>query len=174
VTRLPSPTLYNAIIHHRPPVQRAMSLHNSKPRIPIPAVMSHNVVPVNTSPLRESSNSFSNAASLNKPPCALSLRTRHAPHLPSLMLLVNSVSSSDRTRNNSPKLCSKPYDQITHLDAHDSPSLCDAPNGVSTFSNQFFNTTVQLDAGVRVLSVQIHISSNPVTKARELHLCHPS
>ncbi|EOA81057.1 uncharacterized protein SETTUDRAFT_158015 [Exserohilum turcica Et28A] len=40
--------------------------------------------------------------------------------------------------------------------------------------NQFFNTTVQLDAGVRLLSAQIHVASNSETNARELHLCHSS
>jgi hypothetical protein len=65
-----------------------------------------------------------------------------------------------------PKLCSKSYDQITHLGAHDSPFLRNASTGFSTLGNQFFNRTVQLDAGVRLLSAQIHIASNAVTKER--------
>ncbi|KAF1836786.1 hypothetical protein BDW02DRAFT_566712 [Decorospora gaudefroyi] len=61
-----------------------------------------------------------------------------------------------------------------HLGAHNSPFLRDESTGFSSFGNHFFNTTVQLDAGVRVLSAQIHVVSNPETKARELHLCHSS
>jgi hypothetical protein len=90
------------------------------------------------------------------------------------MLLVSSMSAAERACNNSPKLCSKPYDQITHLGAHDSPFLRDSSTGFSTFGNQFFNTTVQLDAGVRLLSAQVHVASNTETKARELHLCNSS
>jgi hypothetical protein len=91
-----------------------------------------------------------------------------------LMLLVSSVSAAERACNNSPKLCSKPYDQITHLGAHDSPFLRDSSTGFSTFGNQFFNTTVQLDASVRLLSAQVHVAWNTKTKARKLHLCHSS
>lgn len=81
---------------------------------------------------------------------------------------------ADRACNNSPLLCSASYDQITHLGAHDSPFLRDASTGFSSFGNQFFNTTVQLDAGIRLLSAQIHVASNPETNTRELHLCHSS
>jgi hypothetical protein len=91
-----------------------------------------------------------------------------------LALLASLISYSERACNNSPKLCSKSYDQITHLGAHDSPFLRDEKNGFSTFGNQFFNTTVQRDAGVRLLSAQVHVSSQPEMKAHQLHLCHSS
>lgn len=81
---------------------------------------------------------------------------------------------AERACNNAPELCSTPYDQITHLGAHDSPFLRDVSTGFSSFGNQFFNTTVQLDAGIRLLSAQIHVASNSETKIRELHLCHTS
>lgn len=82
--------------------------------------------------------------------------------------------AAERACNNAPELCSTPYDQITHLGAHDSPFLRDSSTGFSSFGNQFFNSTVQLDAGVRLLSAQVHVAANATTQARELHLCHTS
>ncbi|ETI28625.1 hypothetical protein G647_01076 [Cladophialophora carrionii CBS 160.54] len=70
--------------------------------------------------------------------------------------------------NNSPSLCSKTYDSIVHLGAHDSPFLRDASTGFSTSGNQYYNSTVQLSAGVRLLSAQVHQSNG------EYHLCHSS
>ncbi|PGH02507.1 hypothetical protein AJ79_07620 [Helicocarpus griseus UAMH5409] len=70
--------------------------------------------------------------------------------------------------NNSPTLCSKTYDQISHLGAHNSPFLRDASTGFSSSGNQFYNTTVQLDSGVRLLSAQMHEHEG------EQHLCHTS
>lgn len=77
-----------------------------------------------------------------------------------------------RVCNNAAELCSRPYDTIVHLGAHDSPYIRDANSSYSSFGNQFFNTTVQLDAGVRLLSAQIHLWHNSRTGARELRLCH--
>ncbi|KAL6709641.1 hypothetical protein ACN47E_001069 [Coniothyrium glycines] len=85
-----------------------------------------------------------------------------------------STQLENRACNNSPLLCSVAYDQVTHLGAHDSPFIRDGSTGFSSFGNQFFNTTVQLDAGVRLLTAQVHIALNSVTKLRELHLCHSS
>jgi hypothetical protein len=70
--------------------------------------------------------------------------------------------------NNSPDLCSKPYSSIAQLGAHDSPFLRDASTGDSTSGNQYFNSTVQLSAGVRMLTAQVHQSSG------QWHLCHTS
>jgi hypothetical protein len=96
----------------------------------------------------------------------------------SLVLLSFIVGWTDadtgRACNNSPELCIKPYDTITYLGAHDSPFLRDSSTQFSSFGNQFFKTTTQLDAGVRLLSAQVHISSNQQTGKRELHLCHSS
>ncbi|KAF2854478.1 hypothetical protein T440DRAFT_441500 [Plenodomus tracheiphilus IPT5] len=77
-----------------------------------------------------------------------------------------------RACNNSPQLCSLPYDEVTYLGAHDSPFVRDASSGYLSFGNQSFNTTVQLDAGVRLLTAQVHVVENAQTKAQELHLCH--
>lgn len=70
--------------------------------------------------------------------------------------------------NNSPELCSRQYNNITHLGAHDSPFLRDASTTWSTSGNQFYNTTVQLQAGVRLLTAQVH-SDNGTWR-----LCHSS
>jgi hypothetical protein len=70
--------------------------------------------------------------------------------------------------NNSPDLCSKPYNSVVHLGAHDSPFVRDASTGFSASGNQYYNTTVQLSAGVRLVSAQVHMSNG------EYHLCHSS
>ena len=70
--------------------------------------------------------------------------------------------------NNSPSLCDKPYNSITHLGAHDSPFVRDASTGFSSSGNQYYNSTVQLSAGVRLLSGQVHLSNG------DWHLCHSS
>ncbi|KAH7410086.1 PLC-like phosphodiesterase [Phaeosphaeria sp. MPI-PUGE-AT-0046c] len=74
--------------------------------------------------------------------------------------------------NNSPDLCSRAYNNITHLGAHDSPFLRDQSTSFSTSGNHFYNTTVQLDAGVRMLSAQVHKTNNSGSEA--WHLCHSS
>lgn len=81
---------------------------------------------------------------------------------------------AQRACNNSPKLCSTSYDQITHLGTHDSPFVRDAASGYSSFGNQYFDSIAQSDAGVRLLSAQVHVASNAQTRKRELHLCHTS
>ncbi|KPI40000.1 PI-PLC X domain-containing protein [Cyphellophora attinorum] len=78
------------------------------------------------------------------------------------------TSGSSSACNNSPDLCSKPYNQITHLGAHDSPFVRDATTDFSVSGNQFYNSTIQLNAGVRLLSAQIHKSNG------NIHLCHSS
>lgn len=70
--------------------------------------------------------------------------------------------------NNSPDLCSRAYNQVVHLGAHDSPFRRDASTGFSTSGNQYYNSTVQLNAGVRLLSAQVHKSNG------QWHLCHSS
>ena len=75
--------------------------------------------------------------------------------------------------NNSPDLCSRSYSNITQLGAHDSPFLRNGTTNTNTFSfadsgNQNVNSTMQLMAGVRLLSAQIHKNNG------EWHLCHTS
>lgn len=78
-----------------------------------------------------------------------------------------SIDVADRVCNNSPLLFSFPYDQITHLNARDSRFVRDTSNRFNTFGNQCFNTTVQLDAGTRLLAAQVHIAEDRNTKSRE-------
>jgi hypothetical protein len=73
--------------------------------------------------------------------------------------------------NNSPSLCNKPYNNITHLGTHNSAFVRDSTTSFSTAGNQFYNATVQLDAGVRLLSAQVHKFDSP-GGSTEWHLCH--
>lgn len=101
----------------------------------------------------------------------------HCPLLTSFIILsviVGWTDANTRACNNSPELCTRPYDTITYLGAHDSPYLRDESTQFSSFGNQFFRTTTQLDAGVRLLSAQVHVASNQQTGKRELHVCHSS
>ncbi|KAG7290789.1 hypothetical protein NEMBOFW57_000792 [Staphylotrichum longicolle] len=68
--------------------------------------------------------------------------------------------------NNSPELCSRAYSNITHMGAHDSAFLRDASTGNSIAGNQYYNATVALSAGIRLLQAQVHLSSST------LRLCH--
>ncbi|KAK8184982.1 PLC-like phosphodiesterase [Phyllosticta capitalensis] len=83
-----------------------------------------------------------------------------------------SAASAQTVCNNSPDLCSKSYGNVTVLGAHDSPFISDKSTGYSTSGNQFYNSTVQLDAGVRLLTAQVHNYDNDSTN--EWHLCHSS
>ncbi|KAF8477039.1 PLC-like phosphodiesterase [Kalaharituber pfeilii] len=72
--------------------------------------------------------------------------------------------------NNSPHLCSVSYGAITHLGTHNSPFLRDHSTGFSASGNQYFNVSVQLDAGVRLLQGQLHRANN----GGEPRMCHSS
>lgn len=71
-----------------------------------------------------------------------------------------SIAFSQRSCNNAEPLCDLGYNEDTHLGAHDSLFLRDESTDFSTFGNQYFDTTTQLDAGVRLLSAQEHIARN--------------
>ncbi|KAF2727340.1 PLC-like phosphodiesterase [Polyplosphaeria fusca] len=91
----------------------------------------------------------------------------------SLLPLLFSTASAQTACNNSPSLCNRPYNNITYLGAHDSPFLRDESTSFSTSGNQYYDSTVQLDAGVRLLSAQVHRQNN--TSGDEAwHLCHSS
>lgn len=68
--------------------------------------------------------------------------------------------------NNAASLCSRTYDNVTYLGAHDAAFVRDASNGFTPSGNQFYNATTQLSYGVRLLSAQAHNSDGGV------HLCH--
>lgn len=80
-------------------------------------------------------------------------------------------ATSSTACNNSPSLCAKPYDEITFLGAHDSPFVRDASTDFSTSGNQYFNSTRQLSAGVRLLTAQVQLGGE---NGDELHVCHTS
>lgn len=96
--------------------------------------------------------------------------------LPTLLATVLSVASltsaAPATRstacNNSPDLCNKAYNQITYLGAHDIAFIRDSSTGFSISGNQFYNATIALSAGVRLLQAQVH------TLNGVLELCHTS
>ncbi|KAI6782189.1 PI-PLC X domain-containing protein [Emericellopsis cladophorae] len=70
--------------------------------------------------------------------------------------------------NNSPSLCSRRYNEVTHLGAHNSYALRDASTDNSISGNQYLNATRALDAGLRLLQVQTHQGDTT------LQLCHSS
>ncbi|KAI1460586.1 PLC-like phosphodiesterase [Annulohypoxylon moriforme] len=78
------------------------------------------------------------------------------------------ASTSTSACNNSPDLCSRSYNNITHMGAHDSAFLRDASTSNSVAGNQYYNATVALDAGIRLLQAQVH------DKDGAIELCHTS
>ncbi|KAJ2986473.1 hypothetical protein NUW58_g5011 [Xylaria curta] len=80
----------------------------------------------------------------------------------------NVASNSAVACNNSPDLCSRSYSNITHMGAHDSSFLRDASTKFSVAGNQYFNATVALDAGIRLLQVQVHDLNGVI------EMCHTS
>lgn len=93
-----------------------------------------------------------------------------------LSLLSLSASAQTTTTgavcNNAASLCSKSYGNVTLLGAHDSAFLSDSSTSYSSSGNQYYNSTVQLNAGVRLLTAQVH--SYTENGASEWHLCHSS
>lgn len=87
--------------------------------------------------------------------------------------LLYSTATAQTACNNSPSLCSRAYNNITQLGAHDSPFLRNKNTSFSTSGNHYYDTTTQLDAGVRLLSAQVHKNNNG-TGADAWHLCHSS
>lgn len=70
--------------------------------------------------------------------------------------------------NNSPLLCDRAYSNITHMGAHNSAFVRDASTGNSISGNQYYNATVALSAGIRLLQAQVHVENGA------LRLCHTS
>ncbi|KAH6964099.1 hypothetical protein HG530_003366 [Fusarium avenaceum] len=79
-----------------------------------------------------------------------------------------SGSGSSTACNNSPDLCDRGYNNMTHMGAHGSSFLRDGNNGLAAAGNQNFNATDALDAGIRLLQAQVHKENNT------LRLCHTS
>ncbi|PVH92204.1 hypothetical protein DM02DRAFT_296136 [Periconia macrospinosa] len=85
--------------------------------------------------------------------------------------LLYTAVSAQTACNNSPSLCSRPYNNITNLGTHNAAFLRDESTSFNTAGNQFYNATVQLSAGVRMLTAQVH-QFNTSSGASEWHLCH--
>ncbi|RMY32933.1 hypothetical protein D0865_14601 [Hortaea werneckii] len=83
--------------------------------------------------------------------------------------LAQSTSSSTAC-NNSPSLCNRAYNNVSHIGAHNSPFVRDESNDYSLSGNQYFNSSTQLSAGVRLLTAQVQTNSD----SGELHVCHTS
>lgn len=88
--------------------------------------------------------------------------------LPILLRCAVGAAASSTACNNSPLLCDRNYNNITHLGAHDSSFVRDSSTAFSESGNQFYNSTVQLDAGVRLLTTQLHQNGT------QWDLCHTS
>lgn len=95
---------------------------------------------------------------------------RAASVLPLLSLSASAQNST--VCNNAASLCSKSYGNVTLLGAHDSPFLSDSTTSYSSSGNQYYNSTVQLNNGVRLLTAQVHSYTD--NGADEWHLCHSS
>ncbi|KAE9368121.1 hypothetical protein N431DRAFT_349596 [Stipitochalara longipes BDJ] len=76
------------------------------------------------------------------------------------------VSTSTAACNNSPLLCNRNYHNITHMGAHDSAFLRDSSTSFAISGNQFYNATMALSAGLRLLQAQVHNQNGT------LELCH--
>ncbi|KAI8625258.1 PLC-like phosphodiesterase [Xylariaceae sp. FL1651] len=79
-----------------------------------------------------------------------------------------SASAPTTACNNSPNLCTRSYSNITHMGAHDSAFLRDASTQNSVAGNQYYNATIALDAGLRLLQAQVHDLNGAI------ELCHTS
>ncbi|KAK3368090.1 PLC-like phosphodiesterase [Podospora didyma] len=84
------------------------------------------------------------------------------------MSMATGVAATAAACNNSPSLCSRAYTNVTYMGAHDSPFLRDASTGNSIAGDQYYNATVALDGGIRLLQGQVHDLNG------RLELCHTS
>lgn len=91
--------------------------------------------------------------------------------LTTLLTLVASSVAQGRVCNNAAALCSRTYDNVTYLGAHDSPYVRNSTNSYSVAGNQVYTTLQQLDSGVRLLSAQVHRVTNSNGQT-EYRLCH--
>ena len=78
----------------------------------------------------------------------------------------SSASTSGKACNNSPSLCSRQYNNVTYMGAHDSAFVKGSGSGNSLAINQNKNATAALDAGLRLLQAQVHKPNST------LELCH--
>lgn len=85
-------------------------------------------------------------------------------------VIFNQFINAQRICNNSPNLCGRPFSNITSLGAHDSPFVRNSSNQYTVAGDQIYSSLTQLDAGVRLLTAQVH---NVTTDGKtDYHLCH--
>ena len=84
------------------------------------------------------------------------------------------ASQPPQACNNSPELCDRHYNNVTHLGCHDSTFVRNDANHYSIAGTQFYDSIDQLDGGVRLLSTQIHKATNKNNNQAEWRLCHGS
>ncbi|TGZ76484.1 hypothetical protein EX30DRAFT_336530 [Ascodesmis nigricans] len=94
------------------------------------------------------------------------MRLHLLPFLLSLLLPI--TTSAQQACNSSPTLCARPYSSILHLGTHNAPFTRNSTTSFSSAANQYFTTTVQLDAGIRLLQAQVHLEGS------DIRLCHTS
>lgn len=99
---------------------------------------------------------------------SLALTSALAATVNSLPQPQSDQGSSTTACNNSPSLCDRSYNSITHLGGHNSAFLRDESTGNSLSGNQYHNATKALDAGLRLLQAQVHQGNT------SLSLCHSS
>jgi hypothetical protein len=86
-----------------------------------------------------------------------------------LLLAATASAAYDKSAcNNSPSLCAKNYSEVLHLGAHDSAFVADEGGQMTSAANQYYNATVLLSAGVRMLQAQMHLDG------ADVKLCHTS
>ena len=68
-----------------------------------------------------------------------------------------------------PELYYKRYSEQTFIGTHDAAALRTEDNGYSLSGNQYFNVSVQLEAGVRLIQAQGHRDPNG---SNDIRLCH--
>ncbi|KAK1586029.1 PLC-like phosphodiesterase [Colletotrichum navitas] len=99
-----------------------------------------------------------------------SLRRAFTALLASTATVYAQSSSNTTACNNSPVLCNRKYNNITYMGAHDSAFLRDASTQNSIAGNQFFDVTVALNSGIRLLQAQVHVVNG--SSGSVLQLCH--
>lgn len=91
----------------------------------------------------------------------------------SILPFLYATTSAQTACNNSPALCNRAYNNITHLGAHNSPFLRNENTSFSTSGNHYYDTTAQLESGVRLLTGQVHKINN-TSGNQAWHMCHSS
>ncbi|KAK9790414.1 putative PLC-like phosphodiesterase [Seiridium cardinale] len=104
------------------------------------------------------SGSYGNANSVSSAAAATSTAAYNyaSASVSSSAVATASSLASGTACNNSPDLCSRTYDNVTHMGAHDSSFLRDSSTDNSIAGTQYLNATYALNNGLRLLQLQVH------------------